>query len=86
MTAPDPTTPAKQRDEANARAQEAWQRVAELRAALQWAIKIAEEARQEWDAAPSGMRAGKLLIALSGNLKGYRTDIDAIHETLARKD
>lgn len=51
--------------------------------ALQRAVMVAEEARQEWDAAPSGMRAGKLLIALSGELPGYRADIDEIHEALA---
>jgi hypothetical protein len=54
-----------------------------LREALQAAIKIADEAREEWDKAPAGMRAGKLLIALSGHLKGYRPDIDAIHAALA---
>lgn len=50
--------------------------------ALHRAVKIAEEARQEWDAAPSGMRAGKILIALSGGCPGYRRDIDEIHEVL----
>lgn len=55
-----------------------------LAAALESAIRIADEARDEWDAAPSGMKAGKLLIALSGNLPGYRADIDAIHAALAR--
>lgn len=50
-----------------------------LRAALETAVSVAAEARREWDAAPSGMKAGKLLIALSGELKGYRADIDAIH-------
>lgn len=52
--------------------------------ALQAAIDIAEEARREWDAAPSGMRAGKLLIALAGGCPGYRADIDAIHMTLTK--
>lgn len=50
--------------------------------ALQRAIKVADEAREEWDKAPSGMRAGKILIALSGHLPGYRADIDEIHDTL----
>jgi hypothetical protein len=50
--------------------------------ALCRAIKIADEAREEWDKAPSGMRAGKILIALSGHLPGYRADIDEIHATL----
>jgi len=54
----------------------------ELLAALQSAIKIVEEARREWDAAPNGMRAGKLLIALAGGCRGYRADIDAIHDVI----
>jgi hypothetical protein len=55
----------------------------QLAEALEAALKIADEARKEWDEAPTGMRAGKLLIALSGGLRGYRADIDAIHDTLA---
>ena len=50
--------------------------------ALQRAVKVADEAADEWDCAPSGMRAGKILIALSGRLRGYRKDIDEIHEAL----
>lgn len=57
-------------------------RCGELVIALQDLIQIADEARDEWDAAPSGMKAGKLLIALSGHLPGYRADIDAIHARL----
>lgn len=56
---------------------------AALRTALQSAIKIASEAADEWDKAPAGMKAGKLLLALCGHLKGYRADIDAVHATLA---
>lgn len=51
--------------------------------ALARAILVAEEARQEWDVAPAGMRAGKILCALSGRLPGYRADIDEIHTALA---
>ncbi len=29
------------------------------------------------------MRAGKILIALSGRVKGYRSDIDSIHALIA---
>ena len=65
--------------------QAARQREAELVEALIGAIKIAHEARIEWDKAPSGMKAGKLLIALSGNLPGYRADIDKIHAALLSK-
>ena len=54
----------------------------DLKEALQRAIKIADEAREEWDKAPSGMRAGKLLIALAGDCPGYRADIDEIHAAL----
>lgn len=50
--------------------------------ALKAAVRIAEEARKEWDAAPSGMRAGKILIALTGSCPGYRADIDEIHAAL----
>lgn len=50
--------------------------------ALERAIRIAGEAQREWDAAPSGMRAGKLLIALAGFAPGYRSDIDEIHAAL----
>jgi hypothetical protein len=57
-------------------------RIVELEAGLATAFKIAEEARQVWGAAPSTMKAGKLLIALGGNLHGYRADIDAIHALL----
>lgn len=51
--------------------------------ALERAIKIAEEAATEWDAAPQGMRAGKILLALAGHRPGYRIDIDEIHKALA---
>jgi hypothetical protein len=54
-----------------------------LEEALRTAIKIADEAREEWDKAPSNMKAGKLLIALSGHLPGYRPDIDSVHAALA---
>lgn len=57
--------------------------IVRLRGALASAIRVADEARDEWDAAPEGMKAGKLLIALSGHLPKYRADIDAIHAALA---
>jgi hypothetical protein len=50
-----------------------------LRSALDQAVEVAGEAADEWDAAPDGMKAGKLLVALAGRLKGYRPDIDQIH-------
>lgn len=53
-----------------------------LREALVAAVHVAELARQEWDAAPAGMRAGKMLIALSGGIPGYRQDTDLIHAVL----
>jgi hypothetical protein len=54
-----------------------------LLSALLLARSVAEEARVEWDEAPAGMKAGKLLIALSGALPGYRADIDEIHNAIA---
>lgn len=54
--------------------------------ALRSAVLIADEAREEWDKAPSGMRAGKILIALSGGCPGYRADIDAIHAALKKAE
>jgi hypothetical protein len=58
--------------------------VERLRDALTGAIEIAGQARDEWDAAPAGMRAGKILNALAGDVPGYRPDIDAIHAIRAR--
>ncbi len=55
----------------------------ELLAALKSAVKVAGDAATEWDNAPEGMRAGKIIIALAGELKGYRSDTDAIHRTIA---
>ncbi len=73
---------------------EAFQREAQHKAALQTAaramlaalkaaVKVADEARDEWDKAPNGMRAGKILNALSGYVPKYRADIDAIHAAIA---
>lgn len=75
--------PQRVREKKQSRFGELQERNARLRAALRTAVMIAEEARAEWDRAPEGMKAGKLLIALSGNLPGYRRDIDSIHEALA---
>lgn len=52
--------------------------------ALQSAIRIADEAFAAWDA-DNDMRCGKILRALGDpKAKGYRADIDAIHEVIAR--
>jgi hypothetical protein len=59
------------------------ERIAALEQGLRAAIKIADEAAEEWDKAPEGMRASKILLALAGHRKGYRADIDAIHALLA---
>lgn len=64
------------------RAKAAETRVEELTKALRTAIKVANEARQEWDKAPDGMRAGKLLIALSDPSLNYRADITAMHRAV----
>lgn len=55
----------------------------QLGAALASAVKIASEAAEEWDKAPEGMRAGKILLALAGHRRGYRPDTDRIHRVLA---
>lgn len=56
---------------------------ASLRARLADAVRIASEAADEWDRAPSGMKAGKILLALAGHVPGYRADTDAIHSALS---
>lgn len=57
----------------------------ELLAALKTAIRVADEAHDEWDRAPSGMRAGKILLALAGHLPRYRKEIDQIHAVLKQE-
>jgi hypothetical protein len=58
---------------------ESMDRVEAVQAALEMAIKVADEAADEWDKAPEGMRAGKILLALAGHRPKYRADTDAIH-------
>lgn len=58
----------------------------DLLAALKSLVEIAEEAAEEWDKAPSGMRAGKILLALAGHVKGYRQDTDKIHALIAQAE
>jgi hypothetical protein len=59
---------------------------ARLRRNLVAAVRIAGEAAEEWDKAPGGMRAGKILLALAGHRPGYRADTDDIHASLAGLD
>lgn len=47
--------------------------------ALQKTLQICGEAREEWDTAPEGMKAGKLLVALCTPTLRYRDDINQIH-------
>jgi hypothetical protein len=61
-------------------------RVEELEFGLAAAVQIAGEAAEEWDKAPEGMRAGKILLALAGHRPRYRPDTDAIHATLAARN
>ena len=56
---------------------------ADLVKALETAIRVAGEAREEWDKAPNGMKAGKLLIALSDPSLKYRADITEMHAALS---
>lgn len=51
--------------------------------AMETALSVAEEARREWDEAPSGMYAGKLLIALTDPTLHYRADITGMHAAVA---
>lgn len=53
--------------------------MAGVRAALETAVRVADEALQEWDKAPEGMRPGKLLLALCTRRLHYRDDITAMH-------
>lgn len=65
---------------------ERWSRATmpEVFEALKHAVRIAGEAQKEWDAAPDGMKAGKLLIALAGGIPGYKYHTDLIHELIKR--
>jgi hypothetical protein len=56
----------------------------DLLKALKTAIRIANEARIEWDRAPGGMKAGKLLISLSDPTLNYRADITEMHAALTK--
>lgn len=62
---------------------EALQDVANLAAALKSVPKIAAQAHDYWDA-DQDSKVGKIIIALSGRLIGYRSDVDAIHTAIAR--
>lgn len=58
----------------------------QMREALKAAVRIANEAAEEWDKAPDGMRAGKILLALAGHRPGYRQDTDAVHAALSQQE
>jgi len=60
-------------------------RVESAELALAAAVQVAGEAAEEWDKAPEGMRAGKILLALAGHRPRYRPDTDAIHAVLAAR-
>lgn len=62
---------------------EALKDVANMAAALKSVPKIAEQARDYWDA-DQDAKVGKILGAVSGHLIGYRADVDAIHKAIAR--
>ena len=52
---------------------------------LRSAVSIAAEAHAEWDA-DNDSRVGKILIALSGGIPGYRKDTDEIRAFLSRQE
>ena len=52
-----------------------------LREVLASVPKIAGEAFDHWDN-DRDAKVGKFLVALAGYTKGYRADIDAIHEAI----
>lgn len=56
------------------------EREQQLREALESVRRIALEVFREWDA-DNDPRVGKILGALAGK-RGYRADIDAIHDAL----
>ncbi len=55
----------------------------ELLEALETMVKVADEAHQHWDA-DRDMKVGKYLLAMAGNLKGYRADLTKVHEVIAK--
>ena len=58
---------------------------AEVLAALKATVEIAEECAREWDG-DNDMRVGKILLALAGANRGYRADIDAIHDAIFKAE
>lgn len=50
--------------------------------AFDTAMTVADQARIEWDEAPKGMKAGKLLIALTDAGFRYRADISEMHAAI----
>lgn len=59
--------------------------LAEATRLLRSAVSIAAEAHAEWDA-DNDPRVGKILIALSGGIPGYRKDTDEIRAFLSRQE
>jgi hypothetical protein len=54
-----------------------------LLAALKQAVEVAKVARRAWND-DQDAKVGKLLLALSGDLPGYRADTDNIHTLLGK--
>lgn len=59
-------------------------RIAELEAALEIAVNVSGEVYVQWDEAPSSMKPGKLLVALTDPFLNYRADITAMHAVRTR--
>lgn len=55
----------------------------DLLEALESFVALSSYTHSEWDA-DNDARVGKMLLALSGSLRGYRADIDKIHAAIAK--
>lgn len=58
-------------------------RLAEAENALRTMVEFAKEAHQEWDSDNDDSRAGKMLFAMAGGIRGYRPETEKVHELLA---
>jgi len=83
IAAADPTTILAMIRRLQAAEAEVWARKVVEAARLQ--VQIAKEAHKVWDG-ENESRVGKMLLAMSGQITGYRPETDAIHAALAAHD